>query len=101
MPFDRLPDSRTLTPEQRAACRAAVIGARYSRHRTDLPDGSCYFITDEGPGRYLLHGFVRLALRPSFCEAYRTAQGRQARIDRFVAQALARHERARRRATRP
>lgn len=54
----RLPNPATLTAEERAQYRDAIVGWRYCRNRTDLPDGSCYYMTEDAPGRYILSAFA-------------------------------------------
>lgn len=92
----RLPDPATLTPAERTEHRRRVLGKRYNQYGTELPDGSAYYLTDDGPGRYLIHGFLGHTLRPSFCESYRTIEGRQARIERFRARCAKRRRPSRR-----
>lgn len=101
MPAFRLPNPASLTPEQRAEYRAAILGARYSQHRTDLAGGSCYYTTDLGPGRFVLHGFAGKALRPTFCESFRTIEARNLRIERFREKIEADTKRRRERHARP
>ena len=83
MNFRRTPNPASLTAAERAEYRDAVVGNRYNGNRTDLPDGSCYYATEDGPGRYVLHAFGGKALRPSFIESYRTRERLEERIDAF------------------
>lgn len=75
-----------------AALRDARVGVRYNAHRTDLPDGSCYYIADDGRGRHIVTAFIGRSLRPAFIENYRTPAGAQQRAAAFAASRAAASE---------
>ena len=82
----RLPNPATLTAEERAQYRDAIVGWRYCRNRTDLPDGSCYYMTEDAPGRYILSAFAGKALRPRFIKHFRTREAMEEHAAAFAAE---------------
>lgn len=81
----RLPNPASLSAEERAAYRDAAVGSRYNRQRTDLPDGSCYYTTEDAPGRFILTAFAGKSLRPSFIKHFRTREVMEEHAAAFVA----------------